>query len=194
VSQSRPGPLDRIADAVTRRPSATHGAREPEERAAVCVVVRPGGDLLFMRRSERDGDPWSGHMAFPGGRMERGDASTRATAAREAHEEVGLDPEVGAYLGALDELESPPGSARRRLVITPHVWVLPGDPRLRLNHEVASVHWFSLDRLLSDEGRSTFSYAWRGRSVELPVVRLDEADIWGITLRILDDLLARIRA
>ena len=126
--------------------------------------------------------------------MERGDASTRATAAREAHEEVGLDPEVGAYLGALDELESPPGSARRRLVITPHVWVLPGDPRLRLNHEVASVHWFSLDRLLSDEGRSTFSYAWRGRSVELPVVRLDEADIWGITLRILDDLLARIRA
>ena len=149
--------------------------------------------LLFMRRSERDGDPWSGHMAFPGGRMERGDASTRATAAREAHEEVGLDPELGAYLGTLDELESPPGSARRRLVITPHVWVLPGNPRLRLNHEVASIHWFSLDRLLSGEGRSTFSYSWRGRSTELPIVRLDEADIWGITLRIVDDLLARMR-
>ena len=193
MSEHGQGLLDHVAHAVSARPPRRHPAKEPGERAAVCLVVRPDGHLLFIRRSEREGDPWSGHMAFPGGRMEVEDGSTRRTAARETMEEVGFDPEVGVYLGALDDLESPPSVQRRRLVITPHVWLLPGRPDLQPNQEVASVHWFGLSRLLAGEGRGTFSYEWRGRAVELPVVRLDGTDIWGITLRVVDDLLARLQ-
>lgn len=189
-----PDPLDLLARAVALRAPRQVSAREPEERAAVSIVARPDGGVLFIRRSEREGDPWSGHMAFPGGRMEAVDASTRAAAARESWEEVGLDPEVGAYLGALDDLESPSSIGRRRLVITPHVWVLQGTPTLRPNVEVAGVHWFGLSRLVQGEGRGEFTYQWRGQPIQLPVVRLDQADIWGLTLRIVDDLLERVSA
>ena len=185
-------PLDLLARAVVSRTPRQVDARAPEERAAVSIVARPDGGLLFIRRSDREGDPWSGHMAFPGGRMEPEDASTRVAAARESWEEVGLDPESGVYIGALDDLESPARIARRRLVITPHVWVLPGLPALRPNHEVAAVHWFGLSRLVGGEGRGEFTYHWRDQPIQLPVVRLDQRDIWGLTLRIVDDLLERV--
>lgn len=194
MAAPRPDPLDLLTRAVRARPPVQVDARVPEERAAVSVVARPDGGLLFIRRSEREGDPWSGHMAFPGGRMDPGDASTRAAAAREAREEVGLDPENGRYVGALDDLESPARPSSRRLVITPHVWVLPGAPALVPNEEVAGLHWFGLSRLVTGEGRGEFTYRWRNQPILLPVVRLDERDIWGLTLRIVDDLLERVSA
>ncbi|MEC7948547.1 MAG: CoA pyrophosphatase [Myxococcota bacterium] len=186
--------LDLLARAVRIRAPRRVDARQPGERAAVAIIARPGGELLFIRRSEHEGDPWSGHMAFPGGKMESADISTRAAAAREACEEVGLDPERGTYLGPLDDLESPARIARRRLVITPHVWVLQEAPQLRPNGEVAGIHWFGLSRLVSGEGRGEFTYRWRGQPVQLPVVRLESREIWGLTLRIVDDLLERVAA
>ena len=75
-------PLDLLARAVSLRPPRQVSAREPEERAAVSIVARPDGGVLFIRRSEREGDPWSGHMAFPGGRMEVVDATSRHAANR----------------------------------------------------------------------------------------------------------------
>ena len=65
------------------------GTRE----AAVAAILRPGPqpEMLFILRASKDGDPWSGHMAFPGGHRESSDASLRATAERETWEEIGLD-------------------------------------------------------------------------------------------------------
>ena len=45
-------------------------------QAAVAIVMREhtdGPQLLFIKRADKEGDPWSGHMAFPGGLMDRGD-------------------------------------------------------------------------------------------------------------------------
>jgi len=43
----------------------------------------PGGlSVLMIKRADREGDPWSGHMAFPGGRKDRGDSNTLVTAKR----------------------------------------------------------------------------------------------------------------
>jgi 8-oxo-dGTP pyrophosphatase MutT (NUDIX family) len=162
-------------------------------RAAVALVFDPSLNLLFIRRSEREGDPWSGHMAFPGGRMEPEDATTRATAARETFEEVGVGLQDAAFLGPLDELASPVRTGRNRLVISPFVWQLQGPVAPVPNQEVAQTHWFALDRLLAGEGRDTFSFPWGGATVPLPIVRLDGTDIWGITLRILEDLLRRLQ-
>ncbi|MDP5071772.1 MAG: NUDIX domain-containing protein, partial [Congregibacter sp.] len=63
------------------------------KRAAVALVLQlRDGELgvLMIRRAEREGDPWSGQMAFPGGRMDKTDANGYAVAVRETHEEVGL--------------------------------------------------------------------------------------------------------
>lgn len=184
-------PLDRLVRSLDARPPRLLEALEPWERAAVSVVVRPDHEVLFIRRAARDGDPWSGHMAFPGGRMEVDDGSTRAAAARESWEEVGLDPEDGQYLGQLDDIESPVRAGRKRLVISAHVWALDHDPALDLNYEVSRVHWLGLPRLLSREGRTRFPWEWRGQRVMMPVVNLDGADIWGLTLKIVDGMLER---
>ena len=161
--------------------------------ASVAVVVRPGGELLFIRRSEQEGDPWSGHMAFPGGRQEERDEDLMQTAVRETREEVGLDLRGARLLGRLDDTISPTRSPAR-LVISAFVFAIADPaPVLTINHEVAAVRWLALERLLAEEGRSSMEYQWRGSSVTLPSVQLDDAHIWGITLRIVDDLLERVR-
>lgn len=63
------------------------------QRSAVAMIlqVREGElHILMIKRAEREGDPWSGHMAFPGGRMDKADAHGFAVAVRETEEEIGL--------------------------------------------------------------------------------------------------------
>lgn len=133
-------------------------------------------------------------MAFPGGRASPGDRDTVHTAVRETFEEVGLDlASEGQLLGQLDELATPTRRVRRApLVVVPYVFRLARDPPLTPNYEVSEVHWFHLDRLRGGEGRGTLMYHFDGGSFELPCVRLDGTTIWGITLRMLDEILERI--
>src|SRR5579863_6444108 len=78
-------------------------SRVASETAAVAVVVRDteeGDEVLLIKRAERDGDPWSGHIALPGGRVQKQDESFKATAVRETREEVGVDLDANAsFLG-----------------------------------------------------------------------------------------------
>lgn len=162
-------------------------------RAAVAAVLDPQERLLFIKRSDRAGDPWSGHMAFPGGRVDPGDASPRAAAERETLEEVGLPlARAGRLVGALDELASPVRAGPTRLVVSPFVYTLSSSPVLQPNHEVASVHWIALDRLARGEGRGGFELSWQGQRWWMPHVELDGVRVWGLTLRMLDDLLGRM--
>lgn len=187
-------PLDLLAHRLKLNPGALAAPEDTQiPRAAVAAIFRPGFDLLFIRRSEREGDPWSGHMAFPGGRASPEDRDLRATAEREVREEVGLDLSGAELLGRLNELATP-RRARTvpRLVVTPFVFRLERSPPLQANHEVAEYHWFSLDRLRSGEGRGTMDYLWQGDTITLPCVRLDGTCIWGLTLMLVDDLLERL--
>jgi 8-oxo-dGTP pyrophosphatase MutT (NUDIX family) len=77
--------------------------------AAVAVVLREadgGPEVLFIERARRAGDPWSGHMAFPGGRIDPEDAHARGAAERETREEVGVDLAGAEPLGRLDDLRA----------------------------------------------------------------------------------------
>ena len=98
--------------------------------------------------------------------------------------------------GCLDDNISPSRqSLPPRLIISAFVFAAADpDPALTLNHEVASVHWIRLERFVAEEGRGTMPFTWRGHEVMLPEVRIDGTHVWGLTLRIIDDLCARIRA
>jgi ADP-ribose pyrophosphatase len=120
-------------------------------RAAVAIIFRAGveGDpeLLFIKRAEYEGDPWSGQVAFPGGRREDHDTSLEQTAIRETREETGIDLSAGGrIIGALDEVQ--PQSVRLpELVVAPFVAVVHGAPELTLTSEVASAFWLPLRSL-----------------------------------------------
>lgn len=155
--------------------------------AAVAMILReaePGIELLFIRRAERPDDPWSGQMAFPGGRAEAGDEDLRATAIRETAEEIGL--ELGAqaaYLGALDAVRATASMRPLNLAISPFVFRHDGEARLLLSDEVTSAHWLPLGELLSPRWRSVHRYEHQGARLELPCLRYDGLVIWGLTYR-----------
>ena len=114
-------------------------------QAAVAVVLRERDDnieVLFIKRTERPGDPWSGHMAFPGGHRSPMDADLRTAAVRETCEEIGLDISSAAVLGELPRQR--PMSVRCNMLVAPFVFEIEGDPAFAPNHEVETVMWAPL--------------------------------------------------
>ena len=114
-------------------------------QAAVAIVLRERDaetEMLFIKRAEKPGDPWSGHMAFPGGHREAGDVDLRAAAVRETHEEIGLDISSATMLGELPQQR--PMSVRSNMLVAPFVFEIEGHPTLTLNHEVAATVWTPL--------------------------------------------------
>jgi 8-oxo-dGTP pyrophosphatase MutT (NUDIX family) len=166
-------------------------------RAAVAVVLRERAaaiEILFIRRAEHPADPWSGHMAFPGGRAEPVDADLRATALRETREEVGFDLEKDAEdLGALDEVRAVARMRPLDLAVSPFVFHLRADAAPALSAEVRSVHWLPLDDLLGPSRRSTMDYQHQGDTLQFPCLRVEELVIWGLTYRMFMSFQERFR-
>jgi 8-oxo-dGTP pyrophosphatase MutT (NUDIX family) len=176
-------------------------ARVPGDapRAAVALVLRDGvpeGDeLLFIRRAEHEKDPWSGHVGFPGGRAEPGDRGPEATAVRETLEETGLDlVREGERLGTLDEVKALARGRPVDLVIAPFVFRLSRRLDGASSHEVVSLHWLPLERLLAPEARSTLQYQCEETVLDLPCLRIDGLVIWGLTYRMFENLRAVLGA
>ena len=168
-------------------------------RASVALVLAAGSDgveLLLIRRATRDNDPWSGHIAFPGGRRDPADADAVATAVRETREEVGIDLLADAEpIGRLDELRA---IARQRpldLVISPIVFSLRRPVTLALSpREVTGAVWVPLGFLASADARSTHRRTLEGVTSDFPALRYGDYTIWGLTHRILDGFLAIVGA
>jgi len=177
--------LTAIADRIRARDTSA----EPDPRAAVAAVLRPGPDILFIRRAEHPKDPWSGHMAFPGGRRDPTDDSLEHTARRETFEEVGLDLGQGQLLGPLDDMPTFAGG----LVVRPYVWLVE-DPRpLTPNHEVSAVSWTSLSTLESGAHDTTYPLQWKGQHHEFPGYDVGPGIVWGLTYRMLHALFETLR-
>ena len=144
-----------------------------------------------MKRAEYAGDPWSGQVAFPGGRQEPDDATLWDTAVRETLEETGLDlARDGHLLGRLDELH-PRAATLPPIVVRPYVAVAPADLKLALSPELSLAFWVPLERLRED-AHVVSTVAPRGVAMRVPSVVHDGHVIWGMTFRILEDFLARL--
>ncbi len=169
---------------------------QPIHRAAVAAIFRAGAtatELLLIQRAQRLGDPWSGQMAFPGGRTDPDDPTPEYTAVRETREEIGLELGTDHAIGTLAELDG--GRATNRLVlVSAHAYWLDGStPMLSPNHEVADTVWVPLPHL-ADPGRHV-DYFYPPAGANFPGVRIDGTDqiLWGLTLRFVGHLFERLR-
>jgi 8-oxo-dGTP pyrophosphatase MutT (NUDIX family) len=161
--------------------------------AAVAVVLVPSPDaVLLIRRAEREGDPWSGHMALPGGRRDPEDEDLVATAIRETVEEVGFRLDRADLLGGLDDVV-PRTQVLPPIAVRPFVFGLGERPPLTPNPEVAGVRWVHLDHLLHPETYHSARLEIRGEPRDFPAYRVDESIVWGMTERILTGLLVQLR-
>jgi len=167
------------------------------KKAAVAAVVRDGpegAELLFIHRAEHPHDPWSGQMAFPGGRMDPLDADEMAAAIRETGEELGLDlAALGEPLGRLSDVAAVSRGRPLSLVIVPYVFAVVGEPALVLNHEVAEALWVPLGYLADFDNRSTLDWKLGSLTIPLPCYRFRDKVIWGLTFGMVDELLSIVR-
>lgn len=170
---------------------------EAHKKAGVAVVLREGpqsAEVLLIERAHHPDDPWSGHMAFPGGRMEDSDDSTRTTAARETFEEVGLSLEDAEYLGHVDELT---GNRRTtpRLVVSAHAFHVREHGAFALDSsEVQQAFWFPLAGL-HDPERQVEHVIPDMPEARFPGVLVGEPGrhvVWGLTFRFLERMLYTI--
>jgi 8-oxo-dGTP pyrophosphatase MutT (NUDIX family) len=192
---SGPIDLERVRAALAQAPSRE--LAQPR-RAAVALVLAPvmttvgsAVAVLLVRRSEREGDPWSGHMALPGGHAHPGDADLLHTARRETLEEVGIDLSGAELLGRLDDV-SPMRSSD--MAVRPFVFWTPTPQSATLSSEVAEVLWVPLDALAGDALRTTREVEVRGSTLRVPAYVIDERVVWGMTFGLLERFLAQVLA
>jgi 8-oxo-dGTP pyrophosphatase MutT (NUDIX family) len=178
------------------RPSVIDDAKVARAAVALVLVDADAGlELLLIQRATRDDDPWSGHMALPGGRRDPDDADAVATASRETFEEVGVDLRAEAdVIGRLDELRAVARHRPLDLVITPIVFALRRVVALRPSpREVESAVWVPLSFLASPEAVATYERTLDGLTSDFPAFRYQHYTIWGLTHRILQGFLEIVR-
>jgi 8-oxo-dGTP pyrophosphatase MutT (NUDIX family) len=178
-------------------------AREPRRiedpeawNAAVAIILgaAPASpDILLIKRAEKQGDPWSGQMALPGGRMDPTDGGLLDTVMREVLEETGIDLGTATVLGELDDFH-PRNPILPRVIVRPFVFGLSARPEVVPNHEVALHMWASVDALLASSGQAEIEI--RGSRLTRDAYLLGSPDaphvVWGMTHRILTPFLRLI--
>jgi 8-oxo-dGTP pyrophosphatase MutT (NUDIX family) len=162
-------------------------------RAAVAVILAPDPDsILLIRRAEREGDRWSGQIAFPGGRWSPGDTDLADTARRETREEVGVDLGGNPVLAMLDDL-APRTPVLPPIVVRPFVFAVREPAPLLPNSEVAGAWWVPLDTLLEPDLLRPMEFERYGTLVRSSGYHLKHGILWGMTERILTPLLDLLR-
>ncbi|GAB4175140.1 MAG: CoA pyrophosphatase [Geothermobacteraceae bacterium] len=155
------------------------------KRAAVAMLLR-GSDhleMLFIERSRDPRDPWSGNLAFPGGRIDPEDTDERAAAERETREEVGLDLAGADCLGRLDDIRG----AYLPVQIACFVYHLSSPQEPVINHEVSDLFWFPASELLNPRRHGHFELLWAGKKRTVRAIDLlgsGRPVLWGITYRL----------
>lgn len=161
-------------------------------QAAVAMILNESGrglEVCFIRRAERVGDPWSGQVAFPGGRASAADADAFAVAERETWEEIGVVLTPEHRVGALPMRNVEHNVKRSGLTLWPFVYHVGADERAcataRLPAEVASVFWVPIGHLFDHQHVTELEYPMGVTATTFPGIQFGEHVIWGLTLRVL---------
>jgi 8-oxo-dGTP pyrophosphatase MutT (NUDIX family) len=183
----------RLARALDENPGRRIEPNDDVRLAAIALVLRPGEaghpELLMIKRAEAEGDPWSGHVACPGGRKEPGDPDLAHTAIRETWEETGVDLERdGRLLGTLDDI-SPRTPVLPPILVRPFVAVVRPEVEIVQSAEVAEAFWVPLSALRVRASWGMGLVKIRGMDREVSMFRHGEYVVWGLTERVLRQLL-----
>ena len=157
--------------------------------ALILLELDSALELLLIERATREGDPWSGHMALPGGHREPIDPDLGATAERETFEEVGLDLRLhGERVGRLSDRAPVRGVP---IAVRPYVYLLGARPELTLSAEVRAALWVPVAPLLAGVGQTTHRVSRGDQHFEFPAWDIEGRRVWGLTYRVLDEFFRR---
>jgi 8-oxo-dGTP pyrophosphatase MutT (NUDIX family) len=193
--------LDHKLRRIRHKLSTHHPAPPPVEvptRAAVALLLQPRVDdlhLLFIHRAHHPQDPWSGHMAFPGGRKDPEDGNLRITIHRETKEEVGIDLDLhGEYLGRMAELQAMARGRPISMTVAPFVYLISPEATPEPDPvEVQDTIWIPLEFMQQNEVESLVHRPMPdGTTIEVPALVYGGKTIWGLTYRMLRGFLELI--
>jgi len=186
--------LQRLTALLSNDGRAASDPQPPEghAQAAVSLILRTNAELelLLIKRALSERDPWSGHMALPGGRREPIDPDLTGTAIRETAEETGVElGSLGWHLGRLDQV-SPTSKRLPLLTIVPYVFGVPHQVTASVNSpEVESVMWVELSTLRDPDTRGTTTIELPEGPKAFPCYQVGGHAVWGLTFRILTGFL-----
>jgi 8-oxo-dGTP pyrophosphatase MutT (NUDIX family) len=185
--------VERIRDRLSRREALRiEDAGDPF--AAVAMILAGGPHdpaILFIERAKRIGDPWSGHMAFPGGRAEKADVDARRTAERETFEEVGIDLGAAELIGRLDDQAGRrAGTSWRGRPIAGFIYHLAEPAEVVPSPEVEEALWVRSSALLEPRNQVDYNVSYApGTFPGILVGKPDRHIIWGLTYRFLESFM-----
>ena len=183
--------IEKIRESVCKHSPERYEITSLTRCAAVAIVLREkknDTEALFILRSVKEGDPWSGHMAFPGGHQDSSDSSLRTAAERETMEEVGLDlVEYGSYIGEIDWVQANPRGRNLDMVVAPFVYEMtkPVD-QFKPNYEVADVLWGSLSDMYTGISHTMHDFKVSGEIQSFPGYGVGDEIVWGLTYRMIE--------
>jgi len=155
-------------------------------RAAVAMIMRelPGDlEMLFIERASVERDPWSGHLAFPGGKVEQGEQARQA-AERETREEIGICLESERYLGRVPDIVG--ANLPVRVSCFAYAAVTTKVAPV-VSPEVQDVFWVRLSDIRDPQRHQTARVGFSDRTLEVPAIILPQPGkpvLWGITYRL----------
>lgn len=162
-------------------------------RAAVALLLTQTGlgyQILFIERATHPGDPWSGNIAFPGGKVEPDDIDARHAAERETMEELAIDLSQASYLGRLSDFDG----AHLPVLLSCFVYGVPRSLGFVANEEVKDAFWVPVADLVDIDRHGTHQFTFSGDRFESPCIRLpfeDKPVLWGLTYRLLMNFLQK---
>ena len=163
--------------------------------ASVCVLVAAddrGPRVCLVRRAKWADDPWSEHIALPGG-SRTGSETPMETVRREVREEVGVSIADTEELTALPQLWIRLAGRERTLLLDSFVHHVPGpEPALRCGPEIDSAFWVPVTDLWNPANLDHLVLGDHGDTLIYPALRLPQGVVFGITLRVLTLLSDRL--
>lgn len=182
-------------DCISKRLANFSVAAEPcsdgRTPASVAMILHQDAhdiEMLFIQRASHDLDPWSGHIAFPGGKLEEGEIPCQA-ACRETLEEIGIDLIEGTYLGRLSDIIGANLPVRVSCCLFA---VDKNRVRPALNEEVRDLFWVALSDLRDPVRHARRPVAFDDKTFDVPAIQLPVDNmpvLWGITYRLVMQLL-----
>ncbi len=169
----------RIIENLSRTLKPTSKVRSAD--AAVALLLRPANQhfrILLAKRIKNPSDPWSGQMAFPGGKHNPEDEDTKQTVIRETLEETNINLAHDCrFLGTLENIRT---TLRPDILVAPFVVFLKKEPIITLSKELEEYMWVPLKKFPKCKGTATFPFG------EVPAYLIEGHVIWGLTYRILE--------